>query len=45
VRKVRGAVTWNNTIEYNDEKVTAPLKEMFANALVHNQDRESAVPL
>jgi hypothetical protein len=40
-RKVRGAVTWNNTIEYNDEKVTAPLKEMFANARVHNQDRET----
>jgi hypothetical protein len=41
-RKVRGSVTWNNTIEYNDEKVTAPLKEMFANARVHNQDQENA---
>jgi hypothetical protein len=40
-RKVRGSVTWNNTIEYNDEKVTAPLKEMFANARVHNQDQET----
>ena len=40
-RKVRGAVTWNNTIEYNDEKVTAPLREMFANARVYNQDQET----
>ncbi|GAA1576137.1 hypothetical protein [Kribbella karoonensis] len=42
-RKVRGAVTWNNTIEYADEKTTAPLKEMFANARVHNQDRAELV--
>jgi hypothetical protein len=40
-RKVRGAVKWDNTIEYNDERVTAPLKEMFANARVHNQDQET----
>lgn len=40
-RKVRGAVTWNNTIEYADEKTTAPLKEMFANARVYNQDPET----
>ncbi|TCN39346.1 hypothetical protein EV644_107318 [Kribbella orskensis] len=40
-RKVRGAVTWNNTIEYNDAKVTVPLKEMFDNARVHNQDPET----
>jgi hypothetical protein len=40
-RKVRGAVTWDNTIEYSDEKTTAPLKEMFANARVYNQDPET----
>ena len=40
-RKVRGAVSWDNTIEYSDEKVTAPLKEMFANARVYNQDAET----
>ncbi|WP_328525251.1 hypothetical protein [Kribbella sp. NBC_00359] len=40
-RKVRGAVTWDNTIEYNDEKVNAPIKEMFANARVYNQDAET----
>lgn len=37
-RKVRGSVTWDNTIQYNDAKVTAPLKEMFDNARVYNQD-------
>ncbi|GAB2665506.1 hypothetical protein [Kribbella swartbergensis] len=40
-RKVRGAVAWDHTIEYSNEKVTAPLKEMFANARVYNQDAET----
>jgi hypothetical protein len=40
-RKVRGAVAWDNTIEYADDKVTTPLKEMYANARVYNQDAET----
>src|SRR5215468_1477831 len=40
-RKVRGAVTWNEDIEYADAKVTEPLKEMFGNARVYNQDAET----
>ncbi|NEA35427.1 hypothetical protein [Streptomyces sp. SID13031] len=37
-RKVRGAVKWDNTIEYSDRSVNEPLREMFDNARVHNQD-------
>ncbi|GAA1602831.1 hypothetical protein GCM10009789_66050 [Kribbella sancticallisti] len=37
-RKVRGAVTWDNTIEYNAARVTEPLQDMFDNARVYNQD-------
>jgi hypothetical protein len=40
-RKVRGAVTWNEDIEYSDDKVNTPLKEMFANARAYNQDAET----
>lgn len=40
-RKVRGAVTWNEDIEYSDAKVNEPLKEMFGNARVYNQDAET----
>lgn len=40
-RKVRGAVKWDNTIEYSDPSVNEPLREMFDNARVHNQDPET----
>ncbi|MFB6719777.1 hypothetical protein ACFCV3_06435 [Kribbella sp. NPDC056345] len=37
-RKIRGSVSWDHTINYSDRLVTAPLKDMFQNARVHNQD-------
>jgi hypothetical protein len=40
-RKVKGSAEWNGTLKYNEEKVTAPLKEMFQNSRVYNQDRET----
>jgi hypothetical protein len=40
-RKVRGVARWDHTIEYADDTVNTPLKDMFANARVHNQDPET----
>ncbi|MEU4390622.1 hypothetical protein [Kribbella sp. NPDC023855] len=40
-RKIRGAVKWDNTIEYNEAAVNEPVREMFANARVYNQDPET----
>ncbi|MFI5732612.1 hypothetical protein ACIA49_21010 [Kribbella sp. NPDC051587] len=40
-RKVHGVAEWDHTINYSDRTVTAPLKEMFANARVHHQTPET----
>src|SRR4051812_15379179 len=37
-KKVNGSVSWDHTINYSDSAVTTPLKDMFKNARVHNQD-------
>ncbi|GAB3939697.1 hypothetical protein GCM10029976_056330 [Kribbella albertanoniae] len=36
--KIRGSVGWDHTINYSDELVTVPLKDMFENSRVYNQD-------
>ncbi|MFD7153716.1 hypothetical protein ACFV9C_03910 [Kribbella sp. NPDC059898] len=40
-RKVKGVARWDHTIEYADDTVNTPLKDMFANARVYNQDPET----
>ncbi len=39
--KVNGSVSWDHTINYSDSAVTTPLKDMFENARVYNQDPET----
>ncbi|TDD46335.1 hypothetical protein E1263_36790 [Kribbella antibiotica] len=39
--KIRGSVSWDHTINYSDRLVAAPLKDMFENARVYNQDADT----